>query len=99
MELKEFISETLKQITDGLMEGHQYIKDKSQNAEGIESGYRRIHFDIGVQSNEGSKADVGGKLTVAQIFQVGGKTESNSSTVNSNRIQFDVLVHISHKTQ
>ncbi len=97
MELKEFISESLKQITDGLMEGHRYIKDKSPNAEGVQNGYRRIHFDIGVQSNEGNKEDVGGKLTVAQILQVGGKTENISSTVNTNRIQFDVLVHISHE--
>ena len=97
MELKEFISESIKQITDGLIEGHQYIKEKSPNSEGVESGYRKIHFDIGVQSNEGNKDDIGGKITVAQIFQVGAKTESNSSIVNTNRIQFDVLIAINHK--
>lgn len=97
MELKEFISESIKQITDALIESHQYIKEKSPYSEGVENGYRRIHFDIGVQSNEGNIDDVGGKITVAQIFQVGAKTESNSSTVNTNRIQFDVLLSINHK--
>ncbi|RTY78838.1 hypothetical protein EKL97_13665 [Flavobacterium sp. LS1P28] len=96
MELKEFISESIKQITDGLIEGHQYIKQKSPASEGIESGYRKIHFDIGVQSNEGNKDDIGGKITVAQIFQVGGKTENSSSIINTNRIQFDVLIAINH---
>ncbi|WP_396196239.1 hypothetical protein [Flavobacterium sp.] len=96
MELKEFISESIKQITDGLIEGHQYIKEKSPNSEGVESGYKKIHFDIGVQSNEGNKDDIGGKITVSQIFQVGAKTESNSSIVNTNRIQFDVLIAIKH---
>lgn len=96
MELKEFISESIKQITDGLIEGHDYIKKKSPRSDGIENGYRKIHFDIGVQSSEGSTDDIGGKITVAQIFQVGGKSESNISTINTNRIQFDVLIAISH---
>ncbi len=97
MELKEFISESIKQITDGLIDGHQYIIEKSPNSEGVESGYRRIHFDIGVQSSEGNNDNIGGKITVAQIFQVGAKTEANSSVVNTNRIQFDVLIAIKHK--
>ena len=94
MELKEFISESIKQITDGLIEGHEYIKTKSPKADGVENGYKRIHFDIGVQSSEGNKDDVGGKITVAQIFQVGGNTENTTSTINTNRIQFDVLISI-----
>jgi len=97
MELKEFISESIKQITDGLVEGHKYIKGKSPKSEGISNGYRKINFDIGVQSSEGDKADVGAKITVAQVFQVGGKTESNSSIINTNRIQFDVLISIDHE--
>jgi len=96
MELKEFISESIKQITDGLIEGHDYIKKKSPRSDGIENGYRKIHFDIGVQSSEGITDDIGGKITVAQIFQVGGKSESNISTINTNRIQFDVLIAINH---
>lgn len=42
MELIEFISESIKQITDGLIEGNQYIREKSSNSEGIESGYRKF---------------------------------------------------------
>lgn len=97
MELKDFISESIKQITDGLLEGNKYIKEKSPNSEGVRNDYRKINFDIGVQSSEGNKDDVGGKITVANIFQAGGKTESNSSIVNTNRIQFDVLIHIDSK--
>jgi hypothetical protein len=97
MELKEFISESIKQITDGLVEGHQYIKGKSPRSDGVGNGYKKIHFDIGVQSSEGDKADVGAKITVAQVFQIGGKTESNSSIINTNRIQFDVQISINHE--
>ncbi|WP_162343207.1 hypothetical protein [Cyclobacterium salsum] len=97
MELNEFISETIKQVTDGLMEGHEYVKEKSPDSGGIETGTSKINFDIGVQSNEGNVNDVGGKITVAQIFQLRGKSESNSSIQNVNRIQFDVTMHIDHK--
>lgn len=97
MDLKDFVSESIKQITDGLIESHEYIKSKAPGSEGIEDGYRRLNFDIGVQSNEGNQNDVGGKITVAQIFQIGAKSETNSSTQNVNRIQFDVLVHIKQK--
>jgi hypothetical protein len=41
--------------------------------------------------------DVGGKIIVAQIFLMGAKSETNSSTQNVNRIQFDVLIHINQK--
>lgn len=98
MELKDFISESIKQITDGLIEGHDYVQQKSPGSEGIQNGYRRINFDIGVQSSEGNKDDIGGKITVAQIFQAGAKSENSSSTINTNRIQFDVLIAIRHKS-
>lgn len=96
MELKDFISETIKQITDGLIEGHEYILKKSPGSEGVENGYKRINFDIGVQTNEGNKDDVGAKITVAQIFQAGAKSENSSSTINTNRIRFDVLIDLRH---
>lgn len=99
MELKDFISESIKQITDGLIEGHEYIQQKSPGAEGIENGYRKINFDIGVQSSEGNIDDIGGKITVAQIFQAGAKSENSTSTINTNRIQFEVLIALRHKSQ
>ncbi len=97
MDLKDFVSESIKQITDGLIESHDYIKSKSPGSQGVETGFKRINFDIGVQSNEGNQNDLGGKITVAQIFQMGTKSETNSSTQNVNRIQFDVQIHINQK--
>ncbi len=47
MELKEFISESIKQITDGLIEGHEYVQLKSPGSEGVQNGYRRISSTLG----------------------------------------------------
>jgi hypothetical protein len=99
MELKDFIAESIKQITDGLIEGHEYIQQKQPGSEGIQNGYRRISFDIGVQSSEGNKDDIGGKITVAQIFNAGAKSQNSSSTINTNRIQFEVLIALNHKNK
>jgi hypothetical protein len=89
MELKEFISESIKQITDGLIDGHDYLKSKSPNSEGIEKGYRRINFDIAVQSSENNNDSIGGKIMVAQILNFGVKNENNSST--STQIEFNLM--------
>lgn len=51
MELNEFISQTIKQITDGLIEGSKYIREKSSGSEGIRDDYTRVNFDVAVTTN------------------------------------------------
>lgn len=97
MELKEFVSETIKQITDGLIEANEYVLEKTSGTEGVESGYKRINFDIAVTTNEGETDKVGGGIFVAQIFKAAGSSELTSVTSNSNRIQFAVLVNTKMK--
>ncbi len=94
MELKDFISETIKQITDGILEGNSYIKEKSNSGEGIRDQYTKIDFDIAITTNEENKDDVGGKVSVVQVFSAGGSTSKSASTSSQNRIKFDVLAYI-----
>lgn len=97
MELKDFISETIRQITDGIIEGDKYVKEHSKNTEGVRNQYTKINFDVGVTTNEEEKGKVGGKVSVIQIFNVGASTENATNVSNYNRIQFDLLIHV--KTQ
>lgn len=97
MELKDFISETIKQITDGILEGNLYIKEKSNSSEGIRNQYTRIDFDIAISTNEENKNDIGGKVTVVQVFNAGASSSTASTTTNQNRIKFDVLAAINTK--
>lgn len=94
MELKDFISETIKQIADGIWEGNSYLKTKSGSSEGIKSQYTKIDFDIAVSSNEQNKDDIGGKISVIQVFNARASTSKSASTYNENRIKFEVLAHI-----
>ncbi|UKN01193.1 hypothetical protein K6119_15795 [Paracrocinitomix mangrovi] len=96
MELKEFISETIKQIADGLVEGNKYVQD-NHGGDGIENGYKRVKFDIAITSNEESSNEASGKITVAQIFGAGASSSSSDKKQNYNRIEFDTQVHIDMK--
>lgn len=41
MELKEFISETIKQIADGILEGNSYIKKRATLRKELETNIQR----------------------------------------------------------
>lgn len=94
MELKDFISETIKQIADGILEGNSYIKKKSNIDEGIRDQYTKIDFDIAITTNEENKDNLGGKVSVVQVFSAGASTSKSASTSSQNRIQFEILAHI-----
>jgi len=94
MELKDFISETIKQITDGVLEGSSYVREKSKSSEGVRDQYTKIDFDIAITTNEENKDDLGGKVSVVQVFSAGGSTSKSASTSSQNRIKFEVLAHI-----
>ena len=52
MELKEFIKQTIIQITDGLREGHKYIQD-NQFGEGVnDTKFKEVNFDVAIATNE-----------------------------------------------
>ena len=94
MQLKDFISETIKQITDGLLEGSAYVKERSNSSEGVRDDYTKINFDVAVTSNEENKDDLGGKVSVVQVFSAGASTSKSSNTSNHNRIQFEILIAV-----
>lgn len=94
MELKDFISGTIKQITDGILEGDKYVKKETESSEGVRSQYTTINFDVGLTINEERKDDFGGGISVVQVFKVGGNVSKNISTSNQNRIQFEILIAV-----
>jgi hypothetical protein len=94
MELKDFVATTIKQIADGLVEGHSYVREKVQGSEGVQSKYTPISFDVALTTNEETKDNIGGKISVVQIFSGGVSTENSSVTANCSRICFQIQLHI-----
>lgn len=94
MELKDFIAGTIMQITDGILEGDKYVKEKARTGEGVRSQYTTVKFDIGVTINEEHKDEFGGKVSVVQVLNIGGSKSKLSNSTNENRIQFDLLINV-----
>lgn len=97
MELKEFIKQTIIQITDGLREGHKYIEDNAFGEGVNDDRYKEINFHVAVSSNEEETAGVGAKISVANIFSLGGKDEATTKASNVSRIQFKIFIHVKTK--
>lgn len=97
MELKKFVAETIKQITDGLIEGNDYIIEKTKDSEGVRGDYKKVNFDVAVTTNESGKDNIGGGIFVAQIFKAGASSELSNFTSNTSRVQFEVSIHVSTK--
>ncbi|TNH78059.1 hypothetical protein CF141_03215 [Aeromonas hydrophila] len=98
MQLDEFIKTTLMQVVKG-------VKDAQEEAAELgavvnprpEEGYgqRRetsVAFDVALTVTGASAGEVGGKLAVASMFSLGGKTTESDSRQETSRVQFDVTV-------
>ncbi|ESU28746.1 hypothetical protein FLJC2902T_13400 [Flavobacterium limnosediminis JC2902] len=97
MELKEFIKQTITQITDGVREGHEYIVSNDYGSGVRDVTCTEVNFDIAITTNEEEKTGMGGKLNVVSFFNTGIDKEDISKSTNYNRIQFKLSVGI--KTQ
>ena len=95
MELKEFITQTNIQITDGLREGHKYVQDNNLGKGVSDSMPKEINFDIAVSSSEEEKTGIGGKISVASILSLGANNEATFKASNVSRIQFKIFVNVS----
>ncbi len=94
MELKEFVKETIIQITDGIREGQQYITE-NQFGEGVrDDKAKEINFDIAVSTDTSDTVGGGGKISVASFFNAGANAEQVNKSSNLSRIQFKLYVKI-----
>jgi len=96
MELKEFIAQTIIQITDGISAGNTYLQSTEKKGD-INNGYMRVNFDVAVSTSDESKNDKGGKITIVNIFQAGVNKENNSKNSYESRIQFNILMIVNTK--
>lgn len=89
MELKDFITETLKQLVDGVEEAQKYIVDKQKkatiNPKGMHNNIETVDFDVAVTSTENVTNSVSGGIRVASIFSIGGENKNNTLEQNISR--------------
>jgi hypothetical protein len=93
MDIKEFVSDTLKQIIDGVVDAQQYAKTKRAVVAPYHDYQKNIGFDIAVTVDESKQKEGKAGITVWSVGGgVSGKTESSSSTVS--RIKFEIPIEL-----
>ena len=93
MDVKEFISETLKQIVEGVVDAQKHTKEKNAIVVPHHDFRKTVSFDVAVTVVEGKETTGKAGISVWSIGAgVGGKTESSSSTVS--RIRFEIPVEL-----
>lgn len=98
MQLDEFVKATLMQVVKG-------VKDAQQEAEEFgavvnprpEEGWGRrretsVSFDVALTVSDTSAGEVGGKLAVASMLNLGGKKTETDLRQETSRIQFEVAI-------
>ncbi len=85
MELKEFIAQTMKGITEGISESEKL------GVKIIKNNFNDVVFDVAVTVGNASDSGVGGNITVMGL-SLGGNSKSQESSSAVSRINF----HITH---
>jgi len=97
MELKSFISQSIKDIFDAVIDTQEYAKKKGGNINVYQDDcIRKIDFDIAVTI---SSSQSGGGKAKAKIFiaeaSLGGDIKNEQATVS--RLKFPILVEMPNK--
>ncbi len=93
MDIKEFVSQTLKQIIDGVVDAQDQTRKTNAVVVPYCDSKQKVDFDVAVTVVEGK--ETGGKAGIS-VWSIGagvtGKTESSSSTVS--RIKFEIPIDL-----
>jgi hypothetical protein len=106
MELKQFITEALTQIAEGIEDTQRHLQDRGSKAivntnmtatdvgHVVTGGRRRpvefIEFDVAILADEGTETKAGVGLTVASLLRLDAGGKTNQSRGSESRIKFKI---------
>jgi hypothetical protein len=108
VELKEFVTETLTQIVDGIEDAQKRLKEKNSEArintnmtetrDGhlVTGGRRRpvefVEFDVAVLANESKEAKGGVGITVASLVNLDAGGKASRTAGSESRVKFKIPI-------
>jgi len=95
MDVREFVSETLRQIVEGVREAKNETADKCQIAP-VGNQREKAEFDIAVTVDEEKTKEKGAGLSVCGL-KAGAIGQSTVSTNTVHRIKFSVSIDFESK--
>lgn len=94
MELQTFIETTIKQIAAAINKSSQEIKNESIGGGISDLKIMDVEFDIAVSASLENGSQAEGKITVLNVFGIGGKVTGSEMSQNTNRIKFTVPLRL-----
>jgi hypothetical protein len=97
MELKVFVTETIKEIIQGVVEAQKHIIPNINHATegyvqiGHDSLMEKIEFDISVTSSESSGGEAKAGVFI-KVVDFGVKNNTANNNTSTNRIKFNVPI-------
>ena len=107
MDLKEFITETLVQITNGVIEAQELIKDKGayinpegrHSGENVEPGFegrfrhiQKVKMSVAVTVTENLEKKAG--ISVLSVISAGVSAKNSDLNSITNRIEFEIPISV-----
>jgi hypothetical protein len=97
MELKDFVSETINQIADGVKASNEYLKKINEHHRIEENEKVVINFDVVVTVSETNTNTIGGKLNVTSFFSAGAGNTNDNKSFSNNRVSFSLIAKFDTK--
>ena len=109
MDLKEFVSQSLIQIIDGVSEAQEHARSKGgyinpalRNIGNIENtavtnagqAVQPVFFDVAISVTEDSSSSGGGKIAIANLICVGGKSAESEVNATTSKLSFKINLAI-----
>lgn len=102
MDLKDFVSQALIQITEGVSDAQKVVQEKggfvnpavrqAETGQPMHDGrvIQSVDFNVAVTVTEDSSCSGGGKLSVATVFKANAETASSEKNSTTSKISFKV---------
>ena len=106
MELREFITQSLMQIAEGVEDAQKHLKEKGSKAivntnmtatdvgHVVTGGRRRpvefVEFDVAILADEGTETKAGGGITVASLLKLEASGKRSQNKGSESRIKFKI---------
>lgn len=98
MDIKEFVSETIRQIIEGVKDAQEFASKKGAVVAPHHDYQKTVEYDVAVTAVEGKEAGAKAGISVWSIGAGGNmKTESTNTTVS--RIKFSIPIELPKGSQ
>ena len=96
--LKDFIKETLTQITEATTEFHTEQGDRAKvlgpQIHAAGKSCVRVDFDVAVTAEESSRADGGVAVKVLSVISATGEVEKTNANSSDSRVSFQLALYL-----